>query len=112
MTTWMPNSDDGLLHQIWHVLGRLEEGQKLNRQSAEERVTTLRVEIRDQICDLKESLSGRIDELENNQHRNPPWWKDLPWKHMATLAAGAYLAIHGHFTAVEIKAIFLKMIGL
>lgn len=110
---WMPHGQDsGLIHHVWHALGRLEEGQRLNRESAETRAEALREHMDARIDDLKESLSHRIDKLEDNKDIRQPWWVDLPWKHIATLAVGLYLALQGHLTSVEIKALLMKMIGL
>lgn len=98
-----------LLHHIWHALGRLEEGQKLNRQSAEERVAALRDHVDTRIEDLKENLHHRIGRLE--KRKKDPWWKDIPWHHVITLGASGYLLVQGHMSAGEIKSVLLKLAG-
>lgn len=111
---WTPQTSGGeigLLHHIMHLLGRLEEGQRLNRETAEQRNDQLKEHFDFRLAELKREFGGRIQYLEKTVQRGQ-WWLSLPWKHMITFAAGAYLIVMGHFSAAELKAIFLRLLGL
>ena len=109
------NTPDGLWWHVWRTLGRLEEGQKLNRQTADERTAELKKDLTDRIEELKDSLGSRIDRLERTNF----WRKavicilrELPWRHMGILAGLTWLAVHGHLTAPDIKAFLFRVLGL
>lgn len=110
-----PTGPDGLLGQIWHMLGRLEEGQHLNRITASERAAELKDHVDRRIDDLKDSLVDRIERLERAPSPLRVAWDILatmPWRHMVGLAATGWLVVHGNFSAPEIKALALKILGL
>ena len=109
---WTPSMhglDHGVLHQIWHLLGRLYEGHKLHRESAELRTSDLK----DHVDAKIDGIVERLDQLEATvqKHPNQSWWKDLPWHHMITLALGAYLAVQGHLSAAEWKDMIIHRLG-
>lgn len=92
---------------LYQMLGRLESGQVLNRQMADQRVTALQLHMDARLSDLSHSVHGRIDRVEREVDtikaiqaaqasvKSPgerPWWRDVTPKEALTwIATGATL---------------------
>ncbi len=75
------------LAQIWHLLGRLEAGQVLNRKSSEQQVLSLAHHIDTRLEDLRTGFADRMDRLETRLEtieqrpaNSNPWWRDMGHK--------------------------------
>lgn len=84
------------------MLGRLESGQTLNREMAEQRAADLRQHMDSRLQHLSETVHGRVDRVEqqvaevkaaqaatSKPDGARPWWRDVTPKEVLTWIATA-----------------------